>query len=91
MSKAAPDLPQRFPFRLVERVDAVTGNRVGVVLGTANGALAPATGWPVTLLAEALAQAILLVETPPRAGTLRLVALDDVVLHGRRATVVRDE
>jgi 3-hydroxymyristoyl/3-hydroxydecanoyl-(acyl carrier protein) dehydratase len=37
--------------------------------------------WPITLVAEALAQAILLVVEPEGRGTLRLVGLDKVALY----------
>ena len=78
---AAEPLPHRFPFRLVESAVPVSGRRVAVALATANGALVPHRPWPVTLVAEALAQAILLVVERPREAPLRLVALDAVTLH----------
>ncbi len=53
-------------------------SRVAIVLGTAGGALTGTGPWPVTLVAEALAQAILLVEPPDRRERLRLVGLRDV-------------
>lgn len=73
-------IPHEYPFRLVERVAEVDSSRFGVVLGTANGALTPTGIWPVTLIAEALAQSILLVVRPPSQETLRLVALDRVAV-----------
>jgi 3-hydroxymyristoyl/3-hydroxydecanoyl-(acyl carrier protein) dehydratase len=54
--------------------------RAAVVLATAGGFLTGAAEWPVTLVAEALAQAILAVVQPPRRDTLRLVALHEVRL-----------
>jgi 3-hydroxymyristoyl/3-hydroxydecanoyl-(acyl carrier protein) dehydratase len=81
LAAPAEPLPQRFPFRLVERVEPRAGGPVGTVLLTADGALTGSEPWPVTLLTEALAQAILLAVKPSRLGTLRLVALDGVVLH----------
>jgi 3-hydroxymyristoyl/3-hydroxydecanoyl-(acyl carrier protein) dehydratase len=80
-ASAAEALPHRFPFRLVERVEALGGGRVGIVLSTGNGALTSTHPWPVTLVVEALAQAILVVVQPARLETLRLVALDAVTLH----------
>ena len=79
MSAKPPEaLPHRYPFRLVERPAAAGERRLGIVLGTANGALTPGIAWPVTLVAEALAQAILVVEQPERLQDLRLVALHRV-------------
>ncbi len=49
-----------------------------MVLGTAGGALTGTGPWPVTLVAEALAQAVLLVVRPDRQDTLRLIGLDGV-------------
>jgi 3-hydroxymyristoyl/3-hydroxydecanoyl-(acyl carrier protein) dehydratase len=74
-------LPHQFPMRLVERLEASPGGRFAVVLATANGALAGPDPWPVTMVAEALAQAILLVVRPARYEHLRLVGLDNVVMH----------
>jgi 3-hydroxymyristoyl/3-hydroxydecanoyl-(acyl carrier protein) dehydratase len=51
-----------------------------VVLASAGGALTGAAPWPVTLVAEALAQAIVVVMRPPRRDALRLVALNEVRL-----------
>jgi len=76
------EIPHRFPFRLVERREGGTGACVALALATAGGSLTGEGPWPVTLVAEALAQAILLVLQPARPATLRLVALDRVRLHG---------
>jgi 3-hydroxymyristoyl/3-hydroxydecanoyl-(acyl carrier protein) dehydratase len=77
-----PDpLPHRFPVRLVERVESAPDGRFAVVLATADGALTGPDPWPVTMVAEALAQAILLVVCPARYDNLRLVGLDRVVMH----------
>lgn len=84
----AEPLPHQFPFRLVERVEPLGVGRVGIVLSTANGTLTGSRAWPVTLVAEALAQAILVVVRPARLDALRLVALDAVTLH--RALEVGD-
>ncbi len=73
-------MPHRFPFRLVERAGESEGYGHGVVLTTANGAIRPGEPWPVTLVAEALAQSILLLVSPPQGAALRLVALDAVRL-----------
>jgi acyl dehydratase len=72
------DLPQVFPFRLAERAEAVSGKRSAVAMATADGAITRAAHWPVTLVAEALAQAALLLgsRAPHPAGPL--VALDRV-------------
>jgi 3-hydroxymyristoyl/3-hydroxydecanoyl-(acyl carrier protein) dehydratase len=81
VSAHSPDrLPHEFPFRLVERAERVGESRIAVVLGTAGGTLTAASEWPVTLVAEAMAQAILIVVDPPRRGPLRLVALNRVRL-----------
>ena len=55
--------------------------RLAVVLSTADGALTGTGPWPVTLVAEALAQAILLVARPSPQGALRLVGLDRVTVY----------
>ncbi len=81
MSPTPEDLPHAFPFRLVERVEVGPRGRLGVALSTANGVLTADRPWPVTLVAEALAQAILVVVRPANPSTLRLVALDGVKLH----------
>jgi 3-hydroxyacyl-[acyl-carrier-protein] dehydratase len=93
VSTSQPEaVPHRFPFRLVERVEHCNGGCYAVALATAGGELARSGAWPVTLVAEALAQAILLVAPPPAGGTLRLVGLDGVrslqpVLPGDRLLV----
>jgi len=71
-------IPHEFPCRLVERAEEGRGGRVAVVLGTAGGALTGTGAWPVTLVSEALAQAILLVVRPERQDALRLIGLDGV-------------
>ena len=82
MSPRVPEnLPHQFPLRLVERVEPGSNGAVAVALATADGALTGSGPWPVTLVAEALAQAILLVVQPARQGTLRLVGLDNVVMY----------
>lgn len=82
MSAKAPEhVPHQFPFRLVERVEPNHDGRLAIILSTSGGAL-PGTGpWPITLVAEALAQAILLVVKPSGPGTFRLVGLDKVALY----------
>ncbi len=83
MSAPPPELPHSYPFRLVERAEVIGGQRVALVLATANGSLLPNGEWPVTLVAEALAQAILMVFESPRAADLRLVGLNKVRLLQR--------
>lgn len=61
---------------------------MGLVLATADGFLSRGQPWPVTLVAEALAQAILVVFPPMAADRLRLVGLDRVML--RRAVGAGD-
>jgi len=73
-------LPHTFPFRLVERAEVLDEKRVALVLATSNTGLLPRDDWPVTLIAEALAQAILIVSPPPKMGDLRLVGLNRVRL-----------
>jgi 3-hydroxymyristoyl/3-hydroxydecanoyl-(acyl carrier protein) dehydratase len=82
VSAATPErLPHEYPFRLVERVEEGPRGRHAVVLATGGGTLAGPLGWPVTLVAEALAQAILLVVRPQKANVLRLVGLKNVLLY----------
>ena len=73
-------LPHGFPFRLVETAEMVGEKRVAVVLATGGGFLTGVSEWPVTLVAEALAQAILLVVGTPRRAAPRLVAMNEVRL-----------
>jgi 3-hydroxymyristoyl/3-hydroxydecanoyl-(acyl carrier protein) dehydratase len=73
-------LPHAYPFRLVERSEVIDGRRVALVLATANGSEPLGAEWPVTLVAEAMAQAILLVVRPPSTSELRLVGLNKVRL-----------
>ncbi len=81
MSPPRPDpLPHEYPFRLVERAEVSEGGRVALVLATADGNVAPDDDWPVTLVAEVLAQSILLVAARPAGTAPRLVALDGVRL-----------
>jgi len=75
-----PGTPHAFPFRLVERVETVGELRVAVVLSTAAGFLRRNEPWPVTLVAEALAQSILLVDPPEHLERARLAALQNVSL-----------
>ena len=79
-AKASEQIPHQFPFRMVERVEPGHDGRLVIVLSTAGGALAGTGPWPITLVAEALAQAILLVVEPGGPGPLRLVGLDKVAL-----------
>lgn len=82
MSATSPEaLPHRYPFRFVERTEQSENGAVALVLGTAGGASTGPGPWPVGLVAEALAQAILLVVRPERQGSLRLVGLDRVVVY----------
>jgi hypothetical protein len=62
----------------VERVEELAGGRRALVLATANAPLVGTAEWPLTLVAEALAQAILLVVKPPPGRALRLAALHRV-------------
>lgn len=79
MSARTPEpIPHRFPCRLVERTEEGLSGKVAVVLGTAGGTLTGPGAWPATLIAEALAQAILLLARPERQSTLRLIGLDNV-------------
>lgn len=79
MSTRTPEaIPHQFPCRLVERAEEGLNGKVAVVLGTAGGTLTGPGPWPATLLAEALAQAILLLVRPERQSALRLIGLDNV-------------
>jgi hypothetical protein len=81
VSAPPPDRqPHAYPFRLVEKAELIDERRVGLVLATADGSLMRDREWPVTLVAEALAQAILVVIGPPRTADVRLVGLDRVRL-----------
>ena len=81
MSALRPEpAPHAYPFRLVERAEVIDAKRVALVLSSANDTLLPAGEWPVTLVAEALAQAILHVVAPPATSEIRLVGLDRVRL-----------
>ncbi len=73
-------LPHRYPFRLVERAEVDGRGAVALVLGTAGGALTGTGAWSAGLVAEALAQAILLVVRPARRESMRLVGLDRVAV-----------
>lgn len=73
-------VPHAYPFRLVERAELIDGKRIALVLATAGGSLLPCDEWPVTLVAEAIAQAILHVTAPADLDNVRLVGLDHVRL-----------
>jgi 3-hydroxymyristoyl/3-hydroxydecanoyl-(acyl carrier protein) dehydratase len=79
-SKASLSTPHAFPFRLVERTEVVGERQVAIVLSTAAGFLRRDEPWPVSLVAEALAQAILLLDPPERLDRVRLAALQNVSL-----------
>ncbi len=67
MSATSPEaLPHGFPFRFVERALHTEDGVAALVLGTADGASTGTLPWPVGLVAEALAQAILVVVRPER-------------------------
>ena len=81
MSGSGPDtLPHRFPFRLVDALEAGSDGRSAVVLLSANDILGVNGPWPLTLVVEALAQSILLLHGDGAA--LRRVRL--VAVHGAR-------
>ncbi len=80
-ASASERVPHDHPFRFVERVDPGPRGGVAVALATSGGTLTGASPWPVTLVAEALAQAVLLLARPERIGSLRLVGLGAVKLH----------
>jgi 3-hydroxymyristoyl/3-hydroxydecanoyl-(acyl carrier protein) dehydratase len=73
-------LPHGFPFRLVETAEMVGEKRVAVVLATGGSFLTGVSEWPVTLVVEALAQAILAVVGNLRHDVPRLVAMNEVRL-----------
>jgi hypothetical protein len=77
-STTPPATPHAFPCRLVETLAPHGRPRATVVLATADGLLTGAGAWPATLLAEAMAQSILLVDPPDDMDGLRLVGLDQV-------------
>lgn len=49
-------------------------------MATANGLTTGTGPWPVTLVAEAMAQSVLLVDPPDDMSALRLVGLDNVTV-----------
>ena len=73
-------LPHQFPFRLVEKAEAIGPGTVAISLVSAGDCFKRISPLPVTLVAEALAQAILLVVRPQQPRALRLVGLDAVSL-----------
>ena len=79
-SQSSPSTPHAFPFRLVERSETVGERQVAIVLSTAAGFLRRNEPWPVSLVVEALAQAILLLDPPERLERVRLAALQNVSL-----------
>ncbi len=81
-------VPHAFPFRFVERRETAPSGTFAIVASTGGGFFTRGGPMPLTLVAEALAQAILAVERPARSGSLRLVGLDRVAL--RRAVAVGD-
>lgn len=89
MSRRPPDrLPHQPPFRFAER----EGETV-LVLPSAGAAESFPFPVPLTMLTEALAQAILLTDPPAQREGLRLVAIDQASLRqevsaGERLLVV---
>ncbi|MGV8039969.1 MAG: hypothetical protein AB2L07_07815 [Thermoanaerobaculaceae bacterium] len=80
MTETSP-VPHAFPFRLIERAERCGERKAVLVLGTSDGFLHRTRPWPVTLVAEALAQSILLADPPPCVDRLRLAGLHNVALH----------
>ncbi len=76
----SPTPPETFrhahPFKLAERMERTDDGTVAIVLATADGELAQGAALPASLLFEALAQSILLVDPPAAGGSLRLVGID---------------
>jgi len=79
-SQSNASTPHAFPFRLVERCETVGERQAVIVLSTAAGFLRRDEPWPVTLVVEALAQAILLLDPPEQLDRARLAALQNVAL-----------
>jgi 3-hydroxymyristoyl/3-hydroxydecanoyl-(acyl carrier protein) dehydratase len=69
-------LRHAYPFKLAERMERTDDGTVAIVLATADGELTRGVALPASLVFEALAQSILLVEPPPAGGALRLVGID---------------
>ena len=71
------ELPQKYPFRLVERTETAGELRTAVLLGSSGSLVRPGVPWPATLVVEAMAQSILLFSgSSPSAKTEgRLVAI----------------
>ncbi|MGC8917100.1 MAG: hypothetical protein ACP5NF_08995 [Thermoanaerobaculum sp.] len=78
MSRKPPEiLPHQPPFRFADS----DGHAV-VILPTAGAGESFPEPVPLTLITEAMAQAILLLHPPPTRDRLRLVAIDDAFLGG---------
>lgn len=75
-------VPHRFPFRLVDRIesDGSGGGRASLYLSANGFYVRGGTGWPVALVAEALAQAVALLHGCHDVGQVRLVGLHGVRL-----------
>ncbi|MDI9621045.1 MAG: hypothetical protein QM379_04115 [Acidobacteriota bacterium] len=76
-----PFVAHAFPFRLIERAQQCGDQKAVLVLGTADGFLRRTEPWPLTLVVEALAQSILLIDPPQRFERLRLAGLYNVAVH----------
>lgn len=74
MSRRPPDLPHHPPFRFVAR--GFLGPTFASTTGETN-----AESVSLAILAEAMAQAILVVDPPENTRGLRLVGLDQVILR----------
>lgn len=74
MSRRPPDLPHQPPFRFV--APGFSGPKFASTAGEAGSEFVS-----IALLAEAMAQAILLADPPEDTHNLRLVGLDQVVLR----------
>lgn len=77
MSPTPPEtLRHTYPFKLAERMERTDDGTVAIVLVTEDGELTRGAALPASLLFEALAQSILLVDPRPAGGALRLVGID---------------
>lgn len=77
MSPTAPEtFRHAYPFKLAERMEQTDNGAVGIVLATADGDLTRGGPLPASLVFEALAQAILVVERPAGGAPPRLVGID---------------
>lgn len=89
--------PHGFPFRLVDAIELDEGRRRATFLLSSGAFFVQGAAWPITLVAEALAQATLALagerreDTPPRLIGLDRVRLRQLLRSGDRLRVEVEE